>query len=274
MNKTLCSLRATLTFVLLLLFVACTKTGPSGQQSLILIPTSQEVAIGQGMAQELAKTETTLPDIVWQEYLADVGQKIVAVCDRKDIEYHFAVIESDQVNAFATPGGYVYFYTGLLSRMDNEAELAAVMAHEISHVVARHGIKRLQASLGVALAYDLIFGGKDQSKALTAAIQVGLGLAFAGYSRANEAEADTDGMIYMVRAGYNPDGMVTMFEKLKAMGGGSSNIFEQLTADHPETQDRINAAKSQMQQMQLPGNLRTGQSQYQQMRSRLPASNS
>jgi predicted Zn-dependent protease len=113
------------------LIIACATTGPGGKKSFIFVPVSQEVALGQGMAEELKKTEKTLPDAEWQAYLAEVGKKIVTVCDRKDIEYHFTVIESDVANAFAAPGGYVYFYTGLLREMSSEAEMAAVMAHEI-----------------------------------------------------------------------------------------------------------------------------------------------
>ena len=133
-------------FVLFAFLISCATTGPGGNKSLIIIPTSQEVAIGEGMAQQVEEQEKVLPDVAWQNYVTEIGTKIVSVCDRKDIEYHFTVIESDVANAFAAPGGYVYFYTGLLRSMDNEAELAAVMAHEISHVVARHGIKRLQAA--------------------------------------------------------------------------------------------------------------------------------
>ena len=146
---------------LVMLLTACVATGPGGKTSLVVIPTSQEVALGQAMAVQLAETETALPDAEWQAYLNRIGQKIVKVCDRKDISYHFTVIQSDQINAFAAPGGYVYFYTGLLRLMEDEAELAAVMAHEVSHVVARHGAKRMQAAMGVSLAYELVLGDKD-----------------------------------------------------------------------------------------------------------------
>jgi predicted Zn-dependent protease len=255
-----------------LLLLSCATTGPGGKKSLIIIPTSQEVAIGAGMAEEVQKTEKTLPDSVWQSYLSEVGKKIVGVCDRKDIEYHFTVIESDQVNAFAAPGGFVYFYTGLLRRMDNEAEMAAVMAHEISHVVGRHGIKRLQAALGVGLAYQLAFG-EDAGQAIEAAVSIGMNLIFAGYSRDNEREADKFGIHYMVKAGYDPNGAVSMFEKLAALGGaGHSNVFEGLVATHPETKERIANAKSQISAMApLSPSLTLGVDRYRQMIARLPA---
>jgi len=262
-----------LLIVVFSLFLACTTTGPGGKTSFIAIPTSQEVAIGAGMAEELSKTEKTLPDTVWQKYLNEVGQKIVTVCDRKDITYHFTVIESDQVNAFAAPGGYVYFYTGLLREMKTESEMAAVMSHEISHVVARHSIKRVQSAMGVALATDLVFGGKNPGAAVDAAINIGMGLAFAGYSRDAEREADRFGIHYMVKAGHDANGAVAMFETLARIGGsGSAGVFEKLASSHPETQERIANAKQQISEMSpLPASLTSGQTRYENMLKRLPA---
>jgi len=253
------------------LLLACVATGPGGKTSLIVIPSSQEVAIGAGMAQELAQSETVLPDSAWQRYLNEVGQRIVAVCDRKDIEYHFTVVESDQINAFAAPGGFIYFYTGLLREMDNEAEMAAVMAHEISHVVARHGIKRLQATLGVAMAYELALGDED-SEVLLTAVNLGLGLLSAGYSRSNEREADDYGLTYLVRAGYDPGGMEGMLQKLAALGGrSSSSVFEQLASTHPETRERIENTRAQTARMNINrSNLIVGEDRYRQMKARLP----
>jgi len=264
--------RLFLTLPLVAVFLlACVATGPGGKTSLIIIPTSQEVAIGAGMAQELAQSEKTSPDSSWQQYLNQVGQKIVAVCDRKDIQYHFTVIESDQINAFAAPGGYIYFYTGLLKEMDSEAEMAAVVAHEISHVVARHGIKRLQATLGVAMAYELTLGGED-SEIVHTAVNLGLGLLSAGYSRSNEREADDYGLTYLVRAGYDPGGMVGMLEKLASLGGrSSSSVFEKLASSHPETKERIQNARTQIARMNVDrSKLIVRQEYYQRMRARLP----
>lgn len=257
---------------LVVVLMSCATTGPGGKRSFIIIPTSQEVGIGAGMAKQVEASDTILNDQVWQDYLNEVGQKIVAVCDRRDIEYHFKVIQSDQVNAFAAPGGYVYFYTGLLREMGSEAEMAAVMAHEISHVVARHGVKRLQSALGVALAYQVAFGGEGAGEAMDAAIGMGMGLLFAGYSRGAEREADDYGIQYMVKAGYDPQGALGMFETLARLGGGgSSNVFEGLARSHPETQERIANARAQIASMQpLPSGLTMNESRYQKMLKRFP----
>ncbi len=272
MNRTTSYMSRMILVVIACLLIGCATTGPGGKQSLIIIPTSQEVSIGAGMAEQVDASEKALADQVWQNYLNDVGQKIAAVCDRRDIEYHFKVIESDQVNAFAAPGGYIYFYTGLLREMQTEGEMAAVVAHEISHVVARHGVKRLQTVLGVAAAYELVLGGKD-NQMLDVAIGLGMNLVFAKYSRDNEREADSYGIHYMVKAGYDPQGALGMFDRLAALGGSNGgNVFEGIMSSHPDTQERITNAKAQIAEMQpLRSGLTDGQVRYQQMLKRLPA---
>lgn len=260
----------TLSLAAMLLLVACVTTGPGGKKSLILMSTEQELQIGLGMAEEVSKTEKKLADETWQRYLNDVGQKIVKVCDRQDIEYHFTVIESDELNAFAAPGGHVYFYTGLLKAMENEGEMAAVMAHEISHVVARHGVKRVQTAMGAAMALQLITGDGG-SELMNAAVNVGMGLLFAGYSRDAEREADRYGIIYMKAAGYDPSAAISMFEKLAAAGDrGSGNVFESMTRSHPETQERITNARQEITQIGAGSNLTVNQKKYAEMKARLP----
>ena len=253
-------------FVLL----SCATTGPGGKKSFIIIPSGQEIAIGSGMAEEVEKTEKILDDLLWQSYINDIGQRIVAVSDRKDIKYQFKVIDSDQLNAFAAPGGFIYFYTGLIKEMDNEAELASVVAHEVSHVVGRHGIKRLQTALGVALAYEIVFGD-DQGALIAGAVNVGMGLLFAGYSRDNERESDEFGFHYMIKAGYDPNAMVSMFNILAEKGGGGQNSFEKLVSSHPETIERISNTKSRIAESQpLPNNLTLKRAKFQKMLERLP----
>lgn len=263
-----------LVFLLPLLFVllSCVTTGPGGKRSVILLSSAQEISLGASMARQVESNEKILDDPQWQSYLNEVGQRIVRVCDRKDLEFHFKVIESDQVNAFAAPGGFIYFYTGLLAEMDNEAELAAVMAHEISHVVARHSVKRIQKAMGVALVWELAMGDSQSGKALETAAGLGMGLLFAGYSRSAEREADRFGIAYMAKAGYDPNGSIGMFETLARLGGRQSqNFFENLSSSHPETNERISKAKAQISSMGVINSpLGLGRAKYQQMLKRLP----
>lgn len=264
---------AGLTLLALLLAAnACVTTGPEGKSSLVLISTPQEVEMGKEMDAQIREQDTLLPDTVWQNYLAEVGQKIVAVSDRKDLDYSFHVIASDQLNAFAAPGGFVYFYTGILKQMDSEAELAAVMAHEISHVVARHGIKKLQTVMGVSVLLQIALG--ESSNLTQQAVGIVLNLGLTGYGRSMELEADRFGVIYMTRAGYNPNGAVAMFERLASLSGsGHSSVFEQMLSTHPDTQERISKIKAQIPTLG-PGatELPMYSERYMEMRKRLPES--
>jgi len=257
-----------LIIVLAAIITGCAVTGPGGKTSLIFIDSNTESSIGREMDSTVRAENRILKDQYWQEYIDQIGNKIVAVCDRKDIDYHFAIVDSDIVNAFATPGGYLFFYTGLLKTVDNESELAAVVAHEVSHVVARHSVKRLQAAMGVSLLEQLALGGS--SDALKAAVNIGVGLSFASYSRTDENEADNYGIQYMTKAGYNPEGAVSMFEKLASVSQGDPNFFEKLSASHPDTQERISRSKALIQSMQpLPPGLVTNVDKYKIMRARL-----
>jgi predicted Zn-dependent protease len=160
-------------------------------------------------------------------------------------------------------------YTGLLKLMDSEAELAAVTAHEVSHIVARHGVKRLQQALGLSVLIELVTG-KSDSKTLETAIALGLSIALSGYSRSNEREADSYGIHYMTAAGFNPRGAVNMFEHLAEASPGKRNFFENMFASHPETQERISNVKAQMADMSAQALSRDlGESRYRQMKKRL-----
>lgn len=227
------------------LLLGCATTGPGGKKDLILISDDQEIGLGLEFDKQVRSESKVLDNAQWQSYFTETGQRIVTVSDRKNIEYHFTVIKSDDINAFATPGGYVYIYTGLLKLMDSEAQLAAVTAHEISHVVARHGVKRLQQALGISILLEIV-SGKSDSQTLQTAIGLGLNVALSGYSRSNEREADRFGIHYMVLAGYNPKGAIDMFEKLASASEGERNFFENMMATHPETQERIQNARSQL----------------------------
>jgi predicted Zn-dependent protease len=256
--------------LILMSAAACVSTGPGGDKSFVMISTGQEVAMGREMHEQILKENKALPDTAWQNYLARVGKAVVAVSDRKDLDYQFTVIESPELNAFATPGGFVYFYTGILQHMETEAELAAVMAHEISHVVARHGAKKLQTVMGVSVVLQIALG--DAGQLTQQAVGVVLGLAINGYGRSMELEADRFGVAYMTAAGYSPEGAVTMFQELAEMGGGGSrNAFEKLASTHPETQERIAKIKEQIAAMPgKPRDLPVHAERYMTMRAKLP----
>jgi predicted Zn-dependent protease len=249
--------------------LSCATTGPGGKKDFIIISDAQEVSLGQEFDKQVRADNTILADQEWQNYFDEVGQKIVNICDRPNLEYHFTVIESDDINAFATPGGYVYIYTGLLDLMETEAQLAAVTAHEVSHVVARHGVKRLQQALGLSILLEIVAGESD-SQTLMTAINLGLAVALSGYSRENEREADKFGIYYMTLAGFNPKGATNMFERMASVSEGKRNFFESLLSSHPETQERIENADEQVSAYPADIlNRDVGRQKYERMKARL-----
>ena len=233
-------------FVFLILFsISCVTTGPGGKTDFIFISTAEEVEIGQQVAADVESKEKSLRNSTVQNYVDDVGQKIVRVCDRRDVDYKFKVIDKDEINAFACPGGFIYIYTGLLEVLDNEAQLAAVLAHEVSHVVARHSIKKLQNIYGYAILAEIALGDKTEGTAGDI-VNVAAMLILQGYSRDNEFEADRYGILYMKNAGYNPKGMIQVFEKFKKMEGSSMSGVLTLLSSHPPPADRIRKGQSEI----------------------------
>ncbi|UCF70944.1 MAG: M48 family metalloprotease [candidate division WOR-3 bacterium] len=225
--------------ILLVLLVGCVTTGPGGKKSLILIPTKTEVELGKEVVREVESTERVLTNTHVQNYVSTVGRKVARVCDRKDVTYTFKVLDSDEINAFACPGGFIYIYKGLMKKMDNEAQLAAVLAHEVGHIVARHSVKRLQAIYGYSIVMEVALGDK-MGKTARQMVDAATGVILLGYGRENEYEADDYGILYAKKANYNPRGMVQVFQKFKEMEGRPPGTFEKLLMSHPPAGDRIN----------------------------------
>jgi len=211
-----------------------------------IFTTQDEIEIGKNFSQEIDKTYPILennPDLA--KYVDQLGQKLVKVCDRHNITYTFKIVnDTSVVNAFALPGGYIYIYTGLMKLADNEAELAGVVAHEIGHIVARHGMKRMTQLYGYQILSALVLGpDTPQWQSIVSDLIAGMGIL--KYGRENEYEADRLGVTYIYRAGYDPYAMVTFFKKMDEMHKrGEISKFEQLFSTHPPTNNRIGKIQS------------------------------
>jgi len=235
----------------------------------------QEVQMGQEQAAQVNQQLPILQDAQINSYINNLGQEIAKTTPRADLDWHFAVVNTDEVNAFALPGGFIYVNRGVLSRASNESELAAVMGHEIEHVVLRHSVKQMEqmqgANVGAALLCTLTAvcnNGLGQ-----AAIQVGGTAVFAKFSRSDEVQADEGGFQNVIHAGINPTGMLTFFEKLLAeeQQSGSSSAVNSWFADHPGTEDRITDVQHMLakEPASTLSQLRTNTAAFNAMKARL-----
>lgn len=201
--------------------------------------TDTEIKMGKTYADEIEKSTHFITDPVVTEYVNRVGQNLVKNSDCK-VPFTIKVIDSDEVNAFALPGGFFYVNSGLILAADEEAELAGVMAHEIAHVCAHHAMREMTrmnyAQLGTI---PLIFMGGWTGYGLYEAASIGVPITFMKFSREFEGEADYLGVQYMYRAGYDPQAMISFFEKIQALEKRKPGAVAKVFADHPQTPDRI-----------------------------------
>ncbi|MDP6045648.1 MAG: M48 family metalloprotease [Phycisphaerae bacterium] len=246
-----------LTYILTACFLAlgssvgCSKNPATGKLELMMVSRTQEIAIGDSQA---AKFEANFggrhPNAKLQAYVHEIGMRLAKASDR-DMPYDFAVLRSKTPNAFALPGGRVYITVGLFKSLGSEEELAAVLAHEITHICARHSVKGLQRELGGDIAVQGVqfvpFGGYV---GLAVGLGASLGKTLTGtaFSRSDEYQADEIGIRYMKRAGFNPRGMPAMLTSLGAIPEAATvKIFEVLST-HPQAHKRIVHAKEVLQE--------------------------
>jgi predicted Zn-dependent protease len=226
--------------------IALAATTAGGCASAGSVSTQQEVQLGAQSAAEINRQLPIIQDASINSYINQLGNSIAQRVDPRGIQYRFYVVNSAQVNAFAIPGGHVYINRGLIERASNMSEVAGVLAHEIGHVVERHGIEQMaqqqNASLGVNLAYVLL--GRQPSSVEQAGLQVGAGAFFAKHTRDMERQADADAVQFLARVGINPQGMVTLFQKLLAERKSSPGRVEGWFATHPLEEERVQNAQN------------------------------
>ncbi len=244
------------TLAVALVTVLTLACGSGGGGDFNLISIEEEWQLGNQVAQDVARQVRLSNDPTLNSYVRGMGQRIVAQTPApfNQLPWQFHVVDDPAINAFAIPGGHVYVHTGLIANADNAAELASVMAHEISHITARHSTEQITRQYGLSVLAGLVLG-QDPGAIAQIAAQIVAGGALARFSREAEREADELGIRAMAAAGYNPIGMATMFEELLEHRRGQPGRVEQFFSTHPLTDERAREARSRAERLGNRGTL-------------------
>ncbi|MBC8286026.1 MAG: M48 family metallopeptidase [Nitrospinae bacterium] len=233
-------------FLVTFLLTACATTPVSERQALILIPKSQEIAFGKQAYQQALKDQKDSDDAHLNQVLQRVGRRIAEVSDMPKLDWEFRLIESKEKNAFALPGGKVAVYTGMLRICENEAGLATVLSHEIAHVIARHGAQRMSQQLlltGAMMGASISMRNNTQRNIIMGAL--GLGVLYGitlPFSRGDEGEADQIGLVYMAKAGYDPEEAIQFWQRFSIVKGDKNP--PEWASTHPADKTRIAGLKT------------------------------
>jgi len=208
----------------------------------------KEIAMGKELAQEVERQAKIVDEPVIAEYVNRIGQNLVRNSDAK-VPFTIKVIDSEEVNAFALPGGFFFVNSGLITKAESEAELAGVMAHEIAHVAARHGTRQAsRATIANFATIPLIFMGGWTGYGVRQAASVLVPVGFLKFSRGFESEADLLGLEYMYKAGYDPTAFVDFFEKIQTLEKKKPGTMSKVFSSHPMTDDRIKNSQKNIQE--------------------------
>jgi predicted Zn-dependent protease len=236
----------------LLCIVPCVLSGCSteynivtGKEETYFYSTEREIKMGQSISEEVEKQYKLAQDPLLMNRVELIGKKIAAVADRKDVDYHFKVLDDEEVNAVSLPGGFVYINKGLIDKVANDDALAAVLAHEVGHIVSRHSLKKLQAIMGYSflrlLAMPIPQGGEIGAAADAAFTELIL-----GYSRDDELLADQLAVRYARLAGYKPEAMISFLKTLQEVNRRKPLQPRSYFKTHPYVPDRVRVVKQEL----------------------------
>ena len=230
--------------IILMIFSCVLGVQPSAEAGLI--SKSQEISMGKDVAAQLEAKYGVVQDEDLQARVNTIGQRLVAVSGRQDLEYSFKVLNSDEVNAMAVPGGFIYVFKGLLDYMPSDDELAGVLGHEVGHIVKKHSVKQVEKQMALTLLTIILT--KGQGFILADATMQAL---MAGYSRSDEREADEQGFALSNKAGFNPYSMLITVCKLQDLSDAKGNPGFGLFSTHPEPEVRIERVNKALAKMNI-----------------------
>lgn len=258
-------------FILLMLnlqlLTGCATTGINRWQPNI-ISIEQEKELGKQFSKQVEQEVRILHDKKGTDYITHLGQRLLGHAEEVHFDYTFKLVDSDEINAFALPGGYIYINRGLITAADNEGELAGVVSHEIGHVLARHGTERLTTTYGYNLVLSLALGGSSATWVSLLADLFGQAGILA-YSRSQESESDDLGVHILYKAGYDPRAMASFFTKLQQEKKRNSGTLAKFFSSHPLTEDRIEHVNEIVKGLSLRPDLKLDSSEFQLVRTRL-----
>ena len=230
---------------------SCGHGGIAGIGTGESVSLDDEWQLGNQMAAQVESQVQLVHNPAAEAYVTRMGEKIHAQTPLAGRPFTFHIVNDPSVNAFSIPGGHVYVNTGLIAQADHADMLAGVLAHEISHVVARHVIKQVEQQQAIGTIGSILLGN-NPGAVQTILANIIAGGAMARFSRADEKEADDLGLQFMTSAGYDPHGMLDMFQKLLSLENGRPGAVDKFFADHPLTQDRIHDIQNRINAMGNP----------------------
>jgi predicted Zn-dependent protease len=215
------------------------------KEELIVVSDEKEISLGESLAKQVEHKYKLDDDQTLQDKVDRIGQAIVKVCDRQEIRYHFKVIKEKEVNAASLPGGFIYVNKGLINKVSCDDELAAALAHEIGHVVAKHAVKRIQGVTGYSL-FRILLSGKGSQRELNKGADIAFGQLFLAYAREDELLADRLSVKYLKKANFNPEAALNLLEKLKEVARKEPLRPLNYARTHPFIPDRIRVVKEEL----------------------------
>ena len=245
----------------LVIVSACARNPVTGKREISLMSTEQEIALGKESHPSVVSTMGLYENKNLQDFINEKGQAMAKISHRPDLPYQFYIVDSPVVNAFAVPGGYVYFTRGIMAHFNNEAEFAGVLGHEIGHITARHSVRQQKTQLLSTLG---VIASAIFAPQLTEAAQQGLGLLNLSYSRAHESESDEIGVEYSSKIGYDAHQMANFFGTIKRIQDNSGQAVPQFMSTHPDPGNRFSKVHEMAKDYQAknPGTYQTDRDAY------------
>lgn len=242
--------RIILIATLFILFLSCLNTFAeynvvTGKQDLILVSTEKEVSMGRSLSKQVEEKFKLLENQELQERVEKIGQKLVEVCDRKELIYHFKVLDEDELNAVSLPGGWVYVFKGLIEKAKSDDEIAGVIAHEVGHIAARHSVKKLQTGMTYNILM-ILAAGASTDREFKKGASLALASLMSSYSREDEFEADRRSVRYTKAAGYDPNAIIIFLETLRQADREKPLRPKTYFRSHPYVAERMGVVRQEI----------------------------